>query len=61
MLLLEVLISISVPPLKSTPKFKPLKNSNKIEIKINIEDVKLNILYKLLKGIIFFSFFFVFP
>ena len=43
-LFLEVRISINVPPLKSTPKFNPLKINNKSEIIIRKED---NILKKL--------------
>ena len=41
----SVLISIKVPPLKSTPKFNPLKKRKEIERIININDNKLNFLY----------------
>ena len=33
---------IKVPPLKSTPKFKPLNKSKIIEISINDKEIKLN-------------------
>ena len=37
-------ISIKVPPLKSTPKFRPLKKISKTEIITNANDIKLKTL-----------------
>ena len=48
-----VLSSIKVPPLKSIPKFKPLKINNKIEQIIKTTDKILNNLKNLLKFIIY--------
>ena len=36
--------SIKVPPLKSTPKFRPLKNRKNIEINTNNAEARLNVL-----------------
>ena len=42
--LFSVLISINVPPLKSTPKFKPLKKINDKDNITNIKEIKLSFL-----------------